>query len=74
MNAKVKARIDTATKNTKQVWAGPSFVRDLTGWTGEKLRQAREQGLLSFKRSAGGGWLYDINSIPDRLLKVKSTL
>lgn len=51
-------------------WAKPGFVTDLTGWTGEKLRQAREQKLIKWKKESDGFW-YDLNSIPERLLLKK---
>ena len=52
----------------KETWASPGFVTDLTGWDNEKLRQARAQGLVECKRSAGGGWLYKLESISDKFI------
>lgn len=52
-------------------WVGPSWVTDLTGWDAEKLRQARENKLIEFKRSQGGGYLYKLESIPEIFLKQK---
>lgn len=49
----------------KEHWMGPSWVTDLTGWDAEKLRQARENKLVEFKRSKGGGYLYKLESIPE---------
>jgi hypothetical protein len=52
----------------KETWVSPGFITDLTGWDKEKLRQVREQDIIEFKKSPGGGWLYKLESIPDRFL------
>lgn len=50
-------------------WIGPGWVTDLTGWDAEKLRQARDNNLVEFKRSKGGGYLYKLESIPEIFIK-----
>jgi hypothetical protein len=55
-------------KPKTETWAGPSWVTDLTGWRKEKLRQAREQGLIIY-RAAGTGYEYLLESIPVLFLK-----
>jgi len=58
----------------KATWVSPSWVTDLTGWSKEKLRMARDQKIVDAKRSNGGGWLYKLESIPQHFIKQKSTI
>jgi hypothetical protein len=55
----------------KETWVGPSWVTDLTGWTPEKMRQARINKIIDFKRSETGGYLYKLESIPEIFIKQK---
>ncbi len=59
----VRKRIDLLLeKPAKQTWVGVSVITDLTGWEGrEKLRWARENGLVKFDREKG----YLLESIPE---------
>lgn len=50
-------------------WAGPSWITEITGWDKERLRQAREQSIIQFRRSKGGGWEYKIDSLHPLLIK-----
>lgn len=52
----------------KATWIKVSFVILLTGWDKEKLRQAREQGLIEWKKTEDG-WLYKLESIPEQFIK-----
>lgn len=52
----------------KSTWVSPLFIMDLTGWDKSKLRQAREQKIVEVKRD-GRGWLYKLESIPERFIK-----
>lgn len=56
----------------KETWVGPSFIREITGWDREKLRQARQQHIIQYKPSPGGGWVYKVESIPQPFL-IKKT-
>ena len=49
-------------KLEKPVFVKVSFIRSKTGWTKEKLRQAREQGLVEYEKR-DDGLFYDIKSI-----------
>ena len=59
----VRKRIDLLLeKKPKETWVGVAVVTDLTGWQGrEKLRWARENGLVVFDRQKG----YLLESIPE---------
>lgn len=59
----IRKRLDLMIdKKAKQTWVGVSVVTDLTGWEGrEKLRWARENGLVKFDREKG----YLLESIPE---------
>jgi hypothetical protein len=62
---------DLLAAQRKETWVGPGWVTELTNWTREKLRQAREQKIIEFKRSPGGGYLYKLESIPEQFLLKK---
>jgi hypothetical protein len=56
-------------KVEKPCWVKVGFVTAKTGWGKEKMRQAREQGLIEFEHRENGFW-YNINSLnPIFLLK-----
>lgn len=59
----VRKRIDLLLeKKPKETWVGVAVVTDLTGWQGrEKLRWARDNGLVVFDREKG----YLLESIPE---------
>lgn len=56
------------TAQSKTTWVGPGWITSITGWDYEKLRQAREQKIVEFKRSNGGGWLYKLESVPEQFI------
>jgi hypothetical protein len=57
----------------KQTWVKVSFVVMLTGWNKRKLYQARQQGLIVYRKTVEKGFEYLVESIPEQfLLKKKS--
>lgn len=62
---------DLKKEQTKATWVSPSWVTELTGWDKERLRMARNQGILECKKSSGGGYLYKLESIPQQFIKQK---
>jgi hypothetical protein len=56
-------------KPEKKTWLKVSFVTGLTGWNGEKLRQARDSQVLEFRKAETGGYEYLLESIPEKLIK-----
>lgn len=65
LNAKLNTLMGSSKKET---WVKVGFVTDLTGWDREKLRQARDQGLIEFKKTKDG-WFYKLESIPEVFIK-----
>ena len=63
---------DLAAQQRKETWVGPGWITDLTGWDREKLRQARNQKIIEYKESPGGGWLYKLESVPQQFI-IKQT-
>jgi hypothetical protein len=63
-----RTRMGSITYKVKRKWSKRGFVTDLTGWDHEKLRQAREQNLITWEERGKGIFWYDINSIPERFL------
>ena len=54
-------------EKNQQHWVTAYFIRDLTGWELNKLRQAREQGLIQARR-VGNSVQYLVQSIPEQFL------
>jgi hypothetical protein len=79
MDNEIKAQFERLNKKLnellqaqkKETWVGPGWVTDLTHWDCEKLRHARKQNIIEFKRSPGGGYLYKLESIPEQFIKQK---
>jgi hypothetical protein len=63
-----------AVAQKKETWVGPGWVTDLTGWSPEKMRQARNSKIIEYKESPGGGYLYKLESIPEQFIKQKQAL
>ena len=47
----------------KTFWVKVSWIKDVTGWGKEELRQARESNMITWKHTPEDGFLYDLNSI-----------
>lgn len=67
---RTQARIDSKLttllgKSNKQTWVKVSFITDLTGWSREKLRQSRNQGIIQYRRSKGKGFEYLLESLSE---------
>lgn len=58
-------------KEKRETWVGPSWIKQLTDWNHEKLRQAREQKIIEYRESPGGGYQYKLESIPEQFIKAK---
>ena len=56
-------------KRAKKTWTRPGFISDLTGWSGEKLRQAREQKIIEYRKAESGGLEYMVESLPKEFIK-----
>lgn len=56
----------------KSTWVSCSWVSDVTGWNKSKLQMARQQGIIEYKESPGGGYLYKLESIPTQFIKQAS--
>lgn len=52
----------------KPEWVRVTFIMQATGWTKERLRQARADGVVKFQKRDDGFW-YDINSINPLFVK-----
>lgn len=58
----------------KETWITPNWVFEVTGWTKLKLRQAREQGIIEFRKVKGNEYEYKLESIPDIFIKQKQAV
>lgn len=66
---RLEKKIDTLVeKQTTPEWVKVSFITRLTGWDNEKMRQARNIGLIAFEKRADGSWWYDLNSLNEKFI------
>lgn len=69
-NEAILRRLDqlaTAAKAPK--WVRSTVITELTGWDNQKMRRARENSTITFKKDNGGLYWYDLNSLHPYLLK-----
>jgi len=57
----------------KPRWLPASWIMEATGWDKEKMRRARAQGVVDFKK-VDGSYLYNLYSIHPALLKKPETV
>lgn len=55
----------------KATWVSASWVTELTGWSPRRMQLARQQNIVQYKESNGGGYLYKLESIPEIFIKQK---
>jgi hypothetical protein len=53
----------------KSTWVTHVWIMEVTGWNKRKLQAAREQKIIEYKESPGGGYLYKLESIPEQFIK-----
>lgn len=70
LNRKIEA---LKQEQAKATWVSASWVTDLTGWSPRRMQLARQQGIVEYKESRGGGYLYKLESIPDRFIKKQAS-
>jgi hypothetical protein len=82
MDAEIKREFDRLHRELKaltamqkkETWVPYSWVIDVTGWTNNRLQQAREQGIIASKKSDKGGYLYKLESIPEQFIIKKQAI
>lgn len=55
-------------KTKPNTWVRVQWIIDLTGWNKYKLRDARKQGLIEYRKE-GNDYLYNLDSINPIFLK-----
>lgn len=55
----------------KATWVSAAWILEVTGWSKRRLQTAREQKIVEYKESEGGGYLYKLESIPEIFIKQK---
>jgi hypothetical protein len=56
-------------QDNKPVWVKVSFVKEKTGWSNEKMRQARNLALIEWRKDEVHGFLYNIKSLDPIFIK-----
>lgn len=56
--------------NPKPKWVRASIITELTGWNNQKMRSARINDLIVYKKEENSYW-YDLNSLHPLLIKKK---
>jgi phosphoenolpyruvate synthase/pyruvate phosphate dikinase len=67
------ARLERQLKAKKSEWVKSPIITKLTGWDANKMRIARNNGYIQWKKNTTGFW-YDLSSINEKFLNKKSTL
>jgi len=57
----------------KETWVKVSWIVDLTGWSREKLRQARNHGIITYRKTEQRGIEYLLESVPEPFIIKKQT-
>lgn len=57
----------------KPHWVKARVITKLTGWDNQKMRQARNGGVVKWKKGKDGIW-YDLNSLHPHLIKKEQTI
>lgn len=55
-------------------WITANALSKIVGTDNQGLRKMRDQGLVKYAESEGGGWVYLLESVPEALLKKKLTI
>lgn len=71
---RLNKKLNQMVASKKETWVTVGWITDLTGWDNEKMRQARENNIIEFRRSDTGGWLYKLESLPEIFIKQKQAL
>lgn len=58
----------------RETWITPNWVLDVTGWDRLKLRQAREQGIVEYRKVKGKEYEYKLESIPEIFINKKQAV
>lgn len=70
--AKIERKLDRLTKLVEQkqkpLWVKAAVITGLTGWNNEKMRSARENGYIDWKKDDAGFW-YDLQTLSDKFIK-----
>lgn len=68
---RLSAKIDRFLKVTKEkeVWVSASWITGLTGWNPNRMRQARDQGIIQYRVNDNGGIEYLLGSLPEIFIK-----
>jgi hypothetical protein len=82
MDAEIKREFDKlhrvikelVANKKKETWITPTWVFCVTGWDKLKLRQAREQGIVEYRKSKTGEYEYKLESIPEQFIIKKQAV
>ncbi|MHA4844468.1 hypothetical protein ACX0G7_09900 [Flavitalea antarctica] len=64
INQKVSLILENQNKET---WVSVGWIHDLTGWDNQRMRRARDQGIIKWKKD-GTHFLYLLESIPPQFI------
>jgi hypothetical protein len=65
------ARLERQLKAKKSEWVKSPIITKLTGWDANKMRIARNNGYIQWKKNTTGFW-YDLSSINEKFLIKKA--
>lgn len=53
----------------KETWVNASWIMELTGFSKEKMRRARMQGIIKFKKTNTKTYTYLLESVSEHFIK-----
>lgn len=65
---RIERKLDALAK-PKKFWVSPSKLQEVTGWDNNEMRRQRKANPDLFRVTSGGGYEYNINMVPDILIK-----
>lgn len=54
-------------KEEKATWVKSTFITQITGWDKHKMRSARNQNIIQWKKTETGFW-YLLESVPEQFI------
>lgn len=62
----------TRQEKEKNKWVSATWIQELTGWDGERLRQAREDKIIECKKVRPKVYKYLLSSLPQQFIKLQT--
>lgn len=65
---KVKVNKLYEANKPRQTWVNATWLKEMTGWSGERMREAREMDVVEYRKKKSGSYEYLVQSLDDKFL------